>query len=94
MKINEGKFLEFLEDETQPEPFHVTELAERLAGPDGAMVKKSLLSRLGELMPAIDQAFRAGLSRDAYRDAEMVKSALVEARKVIDKHPAKEVKLV
>lgn len=65
--------------------FHMTELAERLAGPEGDKLKKELLARLDSRLSEIRAATRAGLSREAFRDAETVTRGIEAARTFLEK---------
>ncbi len=77
-----------------PDLFHVTELSERLSGPEGYVLKKQVLARLDELLPRLNAKLRTGLARDAYREAEALIAALQAAHLFIENYPVRAPKLV
>lgn len=92
--MGRGEFSPFDPKPKPAEPFHVTELAEQLAGPQGHLVRKQLGERLGELLMRIEARLRSGLARDEYRQAEVLKAALRAAIRFVEAYPVEAPKLI
>lgn len=67
----------------EPAHFTMTELEERLNGPDGFSAATAILSRLDYLAEEIAAFQRSGPSPDDYSCAEVISDALAAARAVV-----------
>jgi hypothetical protein len=63
--------------------FAMTELEEKLKGPDRKSVARAILSRLDELAAEIAAHQRAGPSPSDYAQAEVIGNAIAAARAIV-----------
>ncbi|MEL7348748.1 MAG: hypothetical protein AAFN17_13400 [Pseudomonadota bacterium] len=62
---------------TEPEvPEAMTELQEKLTGAEGALARRALKSRMESLAAAVETQVEAGMSPEAYADAQKALAAL------------------
>ena len=64
-------------------PFGMTDLEERLRGPDAAATLTALMSRLAQVSGAIAGSVRAGLKPDDFKRAEVLEGSLAVARTLL-----------
>jgi hypothetical protein len=67
----------------EPAVFAMTDLEEKLKGPDGKSVAGAILSRLDELAAEIATHQRAGPSPRDYAQAEVIGHAIAAARAIV-----------
>jgi hypothetical protein len=67
----------------KPAVFAMTELEEKLKGPDGKSVADAVLSRLDELAAEIAAHQRAGPSPRDFAQAEVIGHAIAAARAIV-----------
>ena len=71
-------------NETPPsEPFGMTDIEDRLRGPEGEAYRQELLKSLNLIEERLSADLNSGLSREAYEQARQVLAAVASAKEIV-----------
>ena len=71
-------------NETSPaEPFGMTDIEDRLRGPDGETYRQDLLNSLNSIEERLTVDLASGLSREAFEQVRQVLGAVASAKEIV-----------